>query len=54
VFDPRTVVDRATYDKPNQYSEGIRQVLVGGSFVVRDGRLVEGAVPGRAVRGIVK
>jgi dihydroorotase len=50
VFDPSRVIDRATYEKPAQYSEGIRHVLVGGTFVVRDEALVEGAMPGRAIR----
>ena len=39
LFDPKTVIDRATYDAPDRYSEGIRHVLVGGTFVVREGEL---------------
>lgn len=50
VFDPDTVIDRATYEKPLQYSEGIRFVLVSGVPVVIDGALVEGIFPGRGVR----
>ena len=50
VFDPARVIDRATYDRPAQYSEGIRHVLVGGTFVVRDEALVDGVAPGRAIR----
>jgi dihydroorotase len=50
VFDPEQVIDRATFDNPTQYSEGIPFVLVGGVFVVRDGKLVEGVAPGRGVR----
>jgi len=50
VFDPDRVVDRATFDNPAQYSEGIPYVLVGGALVVRDGKLVEGGAPRRAVR----
>jgi N-acyl-D-aspartate/D-glutamate deacylase len=50
IFDPATVIDRATFDHPAQYSEGIRHVLVGGAFVVRDDKIVEGAKPGMAVR----
>lgn len=37
VFDPRTVVDRATYDKPSVLSEGIRHVFVNGVHALRDG-----------------
>jgi len=50
VFDASTVIDKATYEKPLQYSEGIPFVLVGGVPVVQDGKLVEGVFPGRGVR----
>ena len=50
IFDPATVTDRATFEQPALYSEGIRHVLVNGVFVVRDEKLVEGANPGHAVR----
>ena len=51
IFDPERVIDRATYDAPDQYSAGIVHVLVGGAFVVRDGALVDGVQPGRPLRG---
>lgn len=50
VFDPDKVIDRATFDKPAQYSEGIEYVLVNGVAVVNAGRLEEGKMPGRGVR----
>jgi N-acyl-D-aspartate/D-glutamate deacylase len=50
IFDAATVIDRATFDQPALYSEGIRHVLVGGVFVVRDEKIVEGAKPGKPVR----
>jgi N-acyl-D-aspartate/D-glutamate deacylase len=50
VFDPARVIDRATYEKPAQFSEGIRHVIVGGTFVVRDEQLVPNVTPGRPVR----
>ena len=50
IFDPAIVIDRATFEQPAQYSEGIRHVLVGGIFVVRDEKIVEGVKPGKAVR----
>jgi N-acyl-D-aspartate/D-glutamate deacylase len=50
IFDPATVIDRATFEQPALFSEGIRHVLVGGVFVVRDEKLVEDAKPGKAVR----
>ncbi len=50
VFDPNTVIDQATYEKPAQYSEGFRFVLVGGTFVVREGKLQSDARPGQGIR----
>jgi N-acyl-D-aspartate/D-glutamate deacylase len=50
IFDPATVIDRATFEQPALYSEGIRHVLVAGVFVVRDEKIVEGVKPGKAVR----
>jgi dihydroorotase len=49
IFDPARVADRATYEQPALPSVGIAHVLVHGTFVVRDGALVAGARPGRAV-----
>jgi N-acyl-D-aspartate/D-glutamate deacylase len=51
LFDAASVTDRATFDQPLQHSEGIAHVLVAGTFVVRDGVLVEGAFPGVPLRG---
>ena len=54
VFDPETVIDRATFAEPALPSAGIPHVLVDGVFVVRDGELVEDALPGRGIRsGVV-
>jgi len=50
VFDPTRIKDKAIYDDPLQYSEGIQFVLVNGVPVVKDGQLVEGVFPGRAAR----
>ena len=51
VFDPTRVIDRATFEQPAQYSDGIVHVLVNGTFVVRASNLVPGVAPGKAVRG---
>lgn len=51
VLDPATVSDAATFARPTTPSRGVRHVLVGGTFVVRDGALRTDALPGRAVRG---
>ena len=48
VFDPATVADRATFEDPIQFPVGVRDVLVGGEPVVRDGRATESR-PGTAV-----
>jgi dihydroorotase len=49
IFDPATVIDRATYEDASLPSAGIPYVIVGGVPVVDGGRLT-GARPGRAVR----
>src|SRR5207247_326532 len=48
VFDANRILDKATYEKPLQYSEGIQFVFVNGVAVVKDGQLVDGIFPGRA------
>jgi N-acyl-D-aspartate/D-glutamate deacylase len=45
VFDPKTVRDSATYEAPGEPTEGIN-VLVGGTLVVDEGRVVDGVAPG--------
>ncbi len=50
VFDPATVADRATFERPHQLSVGIKYVFVNGTVVVKDGTHT-GAKPGRIVRG---
>jgi dihydroorotase len=51
IFDANRVLDVATFENPPQYSAGIVHVLVNGTPVVRDEKLVRGVAPGRAVRG---
>lgn len=50
IFDAATVIDRATYQKPNQTSAGIRYVIVNGVPVVSEGQLIPDAKPGQAIR----
>jgi N-acyl-D-amino-acid deacylase len=50
VFDPKTISDRSTYEKPHQYATGVRHVWVNGVQVLKDGEHT-GATPGRVVRG---
>jgi N-acyl-D-aspartate/D-glutamate deacylase len=48
IFDPYIVIDKATYEKPFQYNEGIRWVFVNGQLVL-DGENHTGKRPGRAL-----
>jgi N-acyl-D-amino-acid deacylase len=50
LFDPDTVIDKATFEKPHQYSVGIVHVIVNGYPVLRDGEMT-GLLPGRPVLG---
>ncbi len=50
IFDPETIQDHATYERPHQYSTGVTDVFVNGVPVLRDGEHT-GAMPGRVVRG---
>ena len=50
IFDPATIADRATFEKPHQLSVGVRDVFVNGVATWRDGKHT-GAAPGRALRG---
>ena len=49
VFDPKTFLDRATYDAPYQYSTGVRHVFVAGTPAIHDG-IPTGALAGKALR----
>ena len=50
VFDPATIKDHATYERPQQYATGVRDVLVNGTQVLKDGEHT-GAAAGRVLRG---
>ena len=50
VLDPATIADKATFAEPHQYSVGVRDVIVNGVPVLRDGEHT-GATPGRFVKG---
>ncbi len=52
VLDPAAITDNATPVDPVRPSTGVRHLLVGGTFVIRDGELDTDAYPGRPVRGI--
>ena len=50
IFDPKTVIDRATFEMPNQHPDGIRYVIVNGQISVEDGKRTP-ALSGRVLRG---
>ena len=51
VFDPQTIADRSTFDKPMEPSVGVHYLLVGGTPVIDDSKLVPEVFPGRALVG---
>ena len=51
VFDPQTIADRATFEKPMEPSVGVRFLLVGGAALIDDGKITEGIFPGKAIVG---
>ena len=50
IFDPETVIDRATYLEGSLTSDGIEYVLVNGIPVVYEGEIAEGVRPGKAIK----
>jgi N-acyl-D-aspartate/D-glutamate deacylase len=54
VFDPEKVRDRSSYEKPSEFSEGMRFVFGSGVAVVDDGRPAKGVFPGRGIRAEVR
>jgi dihydroorotase/N-acyl-D-amino-acid deacylase len=50
VFDPEKITDKATFENPNQFSEGMEYVLVNGAPVIEAGKMT-GALPGKVLLG---
>ena len=50
IFDPRTVIDRATFENPNQYPAGVANVIVNGQLAVDEGKRTS-ALAGKPLRG---
>jgi len=54
IFNPETIIDKATFEKGLEFSAGIEYVLVNGSFVLKNGKTVSNVFPGQAVYGKFK
>jgi dihydroorotase/N-acyl-D-amino-acid deacylase len=50
IFDPETIRDLATFENPNQLSQGMEYVLVNGVPVIDQAKMT-GALPGKVLRG---
>jgi N-acyl-D-amino-acid deacylase len=50
IFDPKTIIDRASFETPNQYPEGIKYVITNGQVSVDDGKRTS-VLAGRVLRG---
>jgi dihydroorotase len=50
IFDPASIIDKATFQEPAKYGEGVRFVVVNGVLVVKDGQLQANIYPGRPIR----
>jgi len=51
VFDPATIGDKATFQKPMEPSVGVHYLLVAGTVIVDDGKIISDVYPGRALLG---
>ncbi|MEO5997492.1 MAG: amidohydrolase family protein [Chitinophagaceae bacterium] len=54
IFNPDTVIDKATFEKGLEFSEGIEYVLINGTFVIKNKKTVPNVFPGKAVYGKYK
>jgi len=51
IFDPQTISDRSTFQKPMEPSVGVRYLLVGGTVLIEDGKMLHDLYPGKAILG---
>ena len=51
VFDPETISDRATFEKPMEPSVGVRYELVNGTVLIEDGKMLPDVYPGKGILG---
>ncbi|HZQ94278.1 MAG TPA: amidohydrolase family protein [Candidatus Sulfotelmatobacter sp.] len=51
LFDAQSIADRSTFEKPMETSVGVRYLLVGGTVLIDDGKMVSDVYPGKAIVG---
>jgi N-acyl-D-aspartate/D-glutamate deacylase len=51
VFDPQTISDRSTFEKPMEPSVGVHDLLVGGTVLIDGGKMMDNVFPGKAIVG---
>ena len=54
IFNPNTIIDKATFEKGLEFSAGIEYVMVNGRFILKNGKTVSNVFPGQAVYGKFK
>ncbi|NND08636.1 MAG: D-glutamate deacylase [Saprospiraceae bacterium] len=54
IFDPQTIIDKASFERGLEFSEGIRYVMVQGVLIVEDGKTVKNVFPGQPILGKYK
>lgn len=54
IFNPDTVIDKATFEEGLKFSEGIEYVMVNGSFILKNGETVKNVFPGQPIYGKFK
>ena len=54
IFNPNTIIDKATFEKGLEFSAGIEYVMVNGTFVLKNGKTLSNIFPGQAVYGKFK
>jgi dihydroorotase len=54
IFDPNTITDKASFEKGLANSEGVKYVIVNGTLLLDNGKLIEGIFPGKGIVGALK
>jgi N-acyl-D-aspartate/D-glutamate deacylase len=49
IFDPQTITDRSTFQHPTEQSTGVQYLIVNGTLLIDQGKLLPNQFPGRAL-----